>query len=334
MSIEIDDNNQLAPRHPQVILEELNDLEKIEVVLCDQTVNTASHNFRLRSLAKKRLILQEEFYAAQLLGSNNDMEFSFDGDAVQDHTIEADFLGVHLIGLQEVIDKVMFAAGAHGIVSKEIPDDKRFESKMRITGWRASSFTVQFRLPSAEETGNWLTPDQHQITLKNIQELFDDETPEENLTLLIKNSGAKTAYKKLLQNMATHNTTVKVRTRVKPYSVRMSSETAAKRSRWMEISEGKKKDKLKVTGILIGGNIDTHKFTIKTRDASYSGTVSPDAYSQIRGVKLGSQVNALIKEIKIYKTKAKPEPNIIYRLESIFEAPLESKTEKTGNLFE
>lgn len=315
-------NKKPMPRPAVVIEKQLNDLMKVKKLADEYGVHGFTDRIRMKNLAEEEARLQEELYATRLLDSGNDLEVSFDGDAVKDHTIEANFLGTVLIGVQEVTDKVTFAAGAQVSVSGTIPEEERFESKMMVVGWHASSFTVQFRLPPIKDVGDFLASERRDIALSALHELFDDATPEEKLTHLITKSAVKTAYKKLLENIANQNTTVRLRTKVNPYGAKLSAEKAEERSQWMETPEKKDKEEIiTVTGILVGGNIDTHRFTIKTKGSPpYSGTVSKDAQEQMR-IKLGSWVKALIKEITKYKTRASPEPSVSYTLESIVAIP-------------
>ncbi|AFM27068.1 hypothetical protein [Desulfomonile tiedjei] len=333
MSIEIGHGDQLAPRLPHEIMEELRDLKKIEDVLAEQTEDTASHRFRLRSVNKMRLALQEELHAAQLLGSDNDFELSLEGEPVQDHMIAANFLGRFLADLQELADRVTFAAGATSRISEELPESSLLDSRIMITGWRASSFTVQFKLVPQRQTDDLLVSERHKIALRDLRGLFDDATPDEELTDLITRSASRTAYRRLLRNVANGGATVKLRTKVDPYPTRLSAEKAAERTRWMDVAEKETKQILRVAGILVAGNIDAHTFRIRTKEITYWGPIAPDAQQQIQQIALGSNVNAMIKQITKYKSKVDHKPSVNWTLETISEAPKES-SEETINLFE
>ncbi len=333
MSTEIGRRSYLAPRLPQEIMEELDDLKRIEDVLADQREDTASHRFRVKSVKKMRSDLQEELYAAQLLDSNNDFEFSLEGAPVQDHMVTAGFLGKFLADLQILTDHVFLAAGGSSGASDKIPSSSLLESRIMITGWHASSFTVQFRLLPAEQIDDFFVSDRREMALRDLRGLFDDLTPNGELADLITKSASKAAYKRILRNVANQGAIVRLRTRIDPYPTRLSAEVAADRSKWMETAEKETERVLKVAGKLVAGNIDVHTFRIRTKERVYWGPIGQDAQEQIQKIALGSNVNAMISEVSRHKTKADVKPVETHTLQSIFEAPKE-KEEETDNLFE
>ncbi len=327
---EIDTTKELVPRPSLVVLEHLQDILDLKTLALEVGKDDFVGRVRMKNILRQEAELREELCAAEMLESSNDLEFSVDGDPVKDHMIAANFFGKFLEDLQKVADRIIFATGAKTRVGEKIPESSLLESRIMITGWRASSFTVQFRLVPQQNTEIFLVSERHKEALRTLDKLFDDSTSEEDLTALITQSASKGAYKKLLHNVANQGAALKLRTKINPHGVALSTETASERVKWMEISEKETQEFLKVTGILLGGYIDTGKFAIQTEDLRFSGAVSLDARDQLQKVTLGTRVNALIKQTSKYKTKAASEPTVTYSLENIIEAP----GEENGHLFE
>ncbi len=205
---------------------------------------------------------------------------------------------------------------------------------MMVTGWRASSFTVQIRLAPIEDLGDFLAIERRKVALSELHRLFDEETTDDNVNTIITKSASKTAYKKLLENIVSQKATVNFRTKVRPYAARLGPEIAANRVKLMDAPEKPDTTQiLKVTGILVAGNIDAHTFRVRTQEGVYWGPIAADARDQIQKIALGSPVNAMITRITRHKTTRDTKPSVSHTLESIFEAPRE-KSQETVNLFE
>jgi hypothetical protein len=314
--------NVVPPRLPEEITEELEELRQIETITKGHDRGDAASKFRLRSLQKMKSSLEEELNASHLLGSEEDLEIVMGGDPAQDHMVAAEFFGEFLKDLQDVTNRIFFAAGSPSRVGEKIPESSLMESRMMVTGWHCSSFTVRFRLAPSEQTEDLFVSERRKMALRSLRELFDEKTPEKDLTELLILSASKTAYGKLLRNVAKQGAEIVLRTRVNPYGARLTAEKASERSKWMETPEKKKtEDHLEVIGVLTAGNIDTRWFKIKTKTLPYQGKVAKDAQQQIRNVKLGAAVRALLRQTTTYKTKARPEPTVTFTLESIIEVP-------------
>lgn len=332
MSPLIETPEELAPRSSRIVAEHLQDVLALKALAGKIGKDDFVGRVRMKNILVQETALREELTAAELLESRNDLEISIDGDPVEDHAVSADFFGEFLVHLQEVAHKVTFAAGSDTKAPRKIPLDKRIESKMLITGWRASSFTVQLKLTSIEDSDDFMVEERRKVALDNLLKLFDDDTAEEKLIPIINNSGSKGVYKKLLDNIASRGATVKFRTKLYPFKSQLSPDKAAKRSQWMNVEDKPDTRRhLEISGILVAGNIDAHTFKIRTQETTYSGSIAKDAQSQILRISLSSRVNALIEEVTSYKTTADLKPSVKWTLESISEAPKETET---ANLFE
>lgn len=321
----------LPPRVPVEIEEELASLERIEKAFRESDVSSAAIRFNIESIGERQIELQEELRAAKLILSDYDFEFSIEGKPVKNHMIIADFFGRLLKNLQEMANRVFSATGTILKMGEKIPESCLLDSQIMVAGWSSSSFTVHFRLNPLGSSGDFLVPERRKIMFENLYELFSEDISEEELTTLITRSSSKVAYMNLLTDIANQDVVIKLRTKAHPYCAKLGAEVAAERAKWMELPEKETEDFIKVTGILVGGNIDTHTFTVKTKDISYSGRkISQDAQDQIKKIKLGAWVNAIVKQIAKYKTKASSEPIITYTLESIFES---TEKEETMSLF-
>jgi hypothetical protein len=256
-----------------------------------------------------------------MIESDKDLEVSVAGAPVKDHMISAGFFGNFLRDVQEVNDRVTFAAGASTPITATISENKLAESHFNVVAWHASLFTVQFKLTPIEEIEDFTASQRRTIALNDLRILFDDNTQEQTLTSLITRSASKSAYKRLLRNVADQKATVKLRTRVSPYGVTLSADVAAYRAAWMETPEREpQKGVFDVIGILRAGDLDKKNFRIKAEDSSYKGTVSKDAQDQMR-IELGTVVRARLERITKFKTKASSRPTISYILQSIHAIP-------------
>lgn len=325
--------HRLPPRRPQVVMEELEDLARIENHLLSQPKETASYRLRLRSVTKRQLILKEELYAAWVVSSDNDMELSLEGHAVKGHMIDINFLGSFLVDLQKVTDKVVFSAGSQVKVAERVPKKHKLDSKLMLTGTRAASFTVQLKLvPLAQDPHNPWEYDRRQIALDNLEELLSDDTSDERVNMLVSTSACRTPYESLLGNIAYSDTFLRSRTRRNPYGVKLSPEKAATRLRQMEILEqDPTEETFEVTGILMGGSLGSNVFEIDTKGpyGYIEGEVDKEALDQMK-IKLSALVHAKIFRITQPRTKLGLKPTIRNILQSIYEL----SPPKQGDLFE
>jgi len=269
--------------------------------------------------------LTDELRAAEVLGSTDDIELSLTGMPVHEHSVAADFLGILLSGLQDLVKLVSFGIKHISLIGEEIPEKVLKESKMMVTGWSASSFTVKIKLPELEGIGAVFSADRREKVLRCLEELFWDDASDRELTGLVTKYAIKSTYKKLLRNVATHKATIQLRTKHKPYGIRLTSERAKERITWMDEPE-EETNSLILIGQLIGGNLESRQFYLKVGEITYSGKALKEAHEQMRSFKLGDTVKALLKETTRYRRRAQVEPTVTYKLESIIRMDVE-----TGN---
>ena len=80
--------------------------------------------------------LIDEYRAAELLESTDDIELSLAGVPVQNHRVAADFLGIMLSGLQDLVKLISFGVKHLSLVGDQIPEKVLKQSKIMVTGWQ------------------------------------------------------------------------------------------------------------------------------------------------------------------------------------------------------
>ncbi|MEI6135732.1 MAG: hypothetical protein WCP72_12230 [Desulfomonile sp.] len=164
----------------------------------------ASHWANESRLAHEDALI-DELCAAEVLGSTDDVELSLTGMPVHEHSVAADFFGVLLSGLQDLVKLVSFGIKHTSLIGEEIPEKIIQENKMIVTGWSATSFTVKMKLPELEGISDVFAADRREKLLRCLEELFWDDVSDQDLTALVTKYAAKGTYKKLLGNIATQS---------------------------------------------------------------------------------------------------------------------------------
>ncbi len=264
--------------------------------------------------------LLDEFHAAEMLESTDDVVISLSGMPVYNHTVAADFLGILLSGLQDLIKLISFGVKHSSSIGDKISEKVLKESKIMVTGWAASSFTVKMRLPEIEGIGEAFAEDRRDKVLHCLEELFRDDAPDRELTDLVTKYAAKKAYRKILGNVVDKKGEVQLRTKARPYGVKLTPKGARKRISWMNEPEEESRE-FELAGELVGGSLESKQFELKVGESVYYGRVLPEAHEQMKGFKYGELVRALIKEVKKYRKRAQAEPTISHYLESVFKIP-------------
>jgi|GEM_PF-2245597 len=317
----------LMPRPKSVIQDQLEDLRKVRALADEHGVHGFVDRIRMKNLIKEEEKLKEELLAAEMLESGNDIELSLDGQSVRDHMIRADFIGSFLKDLQVLMERLTFTAKYAKPLKAEVPDEVLSESELMFAGSKASSFTVLLKLvPPAQVPAaapDLFAAQRRQSVLRDLRSLFNDLTPEKELTSLLAVSESRPVYRRLLQTVENHNAVIRFRTVVDPYEAKLTCEKAAERNKWMEEPEKAPKEEVsELTGELVGGSLERKGwFELRVGKVYYRGNISEDVRAQMRNIKFGARVQARIRHITEYRTKASSEPKTTDVLEHLIEKP-------------
>ncbi len=262
---------------------------------------------RMKNVLREEDSLVEELKAAEMLESGNDLEIALDGEPVRDHMVAAGFFGRVLTDLQELVELIGFFVESPSRVGETIPEASIGASRLMVTGWAPSSFTVKLRLPTEEELGRSFTVERRATLLRSIEGLLSEEVVREDLAALITKSASKAPYKRLLKNVARQGASLSLRTSVNPYGVELSAQGAKERVKWMEEKKEETQD-LDLIGKLIGGNVKQKRFTLEVDEALYDGAVSKAAQEQMHSIKFGARVHAWVKRTWRYRERSSVEP--------------------------
>jgi hypothetical protein len=105
----------------------------------------------------------------------------------------------------------------------------------------------------------------------------------------------KSHYQALNTLLAKNNSSLCVRTRVRPYGSRISALQARHRITWLETCEIKERQHTMI-GRLVGGSLEYNRFELEVDDGMIAGRLAPSARAELQALHLGDEVEARIME--------------------------------------
>ena len=157
-------------------------------------------------------------------------------------------------------------------------------------------------------------------TLELLQSFLDGQGDTETLAEYVAHSRVKAHYGRLVDLLAKNGASVTMRSRRQPYGAHLSRQQAQDRAEWLELIQSET-DRIPFKGTLVGANIDANRFDLRTESEVLHGHMSGQAAAQVRGILLGTIVDATLKVETTSHEEAAIEPKVTYLLEDISPAP-------------
>jgi hypothetical protein len=289
----------------------------------------------LESLVTHEADLLQELRAAEMITSGSDLEVVLDGDPVEDHAVEANFLAAVLAKVQQLTLSIAQAGYAAALDLGTIYRDVLGENRLLVSGVRPSSFAVQFKLGTGRDaddreaapspghagdeqvTGSSAAPGPTpQDVLEVLTQLLHQEVPSPRLFALLNVPEVKRDYAALLEVIARDGATLRVRTRRRPRGVLVTSRDARNRARFMKTLQSSEVA-VSVHGTLVGGSIESKRFELRSGDQFFKGRVTEEAQAMMRRFTWGADVVADLRVRTKAHEEGLGEPNVTYTLTAL-----------------
>lgn len=303
------------PRSVPEIKRQMADLAKVKAKAEERGASDFASQIMRQSLRSHEQELIEELHAAELLESNNAAELVFDGDPVCDHAIQAAFLGTMLSKVQQLINALAQAVTSVPTARAPLPRNLVAENRLIVTGWMPSSFAVQLRLPTREELGQ-LIENEAQSILDDLSKMLGEEAPSQQTIEWVSHPRVKKHYYEFLDAVAKQGATVRFRTRGYPYGATVDSQKARDRVAWLDLLTVEE-ETLHLSGILVGGSIESGRFELKAEGEIYRGRASEAAKARMQQITFGAAVQARVRVTTMIHEEAPTEPAATYYLDAI-----------------
>jgi hypothetical protein len=309
-------NKSQGSRSVSEIRRQLADLAEVRRVAESYGTPDFASQVGLESLTLHQESLHEELRAAEMLESGTAIELVLDGDPVTQHSIQASFLGTFLAKVQYLVNAMAQAMTSVPTARAPLPRNIVAENRLMVSaGFVPSSFGIRCSLPSREELEQLYEPVSQDV-VDAISEFLSDDLPPENLTGLLSHARVKKHYFELLEILAKNGANLKVRTKNRPYGVKLHTRQARERVEWLELLQTTE-ERFTFSGILIGGNIETARFELKVGDELIMGKASDAVRAQLKHITFGAQVVAEVRVTTMVHEEAVIEPKASYFLVSI-----------------
>ena len=259
--------------------------------------------------------LLEELRAAEMLESASAAELAFDGDPVWGHAIQAAFLGAMLTKVQQLVNALAQAMLGVSTAVAPLPRNIVAENRLIVTGWVPSSFAVRFRLPTREELGQ-LVDTESQAVLDGLAELLGGQSLSQKAVEWVSLPRVKKHYSEFLEALAKQGASLRLRTRRNPYGVGLTTQGARDCVEWLDLLQVTEST-LTVSGVLIGGNVESGRFELKAEDEVFRGRTTETARNQMKQIKFGAAVQANLRATTMVHEEGAAEPTTSYVLQTI-----------------
>lgn len=307
------------PRASTEIKRQLVDLMAVKQTAQQHGTPDFASKAGLASIQSHEGNLREELHAAELLESDADAELILDGDPVLDHAIQAHFFGVVLEKVQQLTNAIAQVAANAPTARASVPRNIIAENRLMVTGFFPSSFGIRLRMPTQEESGQAFDPASTDV-LDSLVEILGEQEPNPTISKLLAHSRVKKHYSELLEATAKHNASIGLRTRHRPFGVRLNSKQARDRVEWMDLLQTSEED-LPLDGILVGGSLDSSRFELKVGEYIYRGQASDAARQQMEAVKFGARITAQVRATTTTHEEGATAPTTSYVMTSLVIAP-------------
>ena len=298
------------PRAAAEIRHQLADLEDVKRAAQSLGASDFASKVGLASVLAHEKELQEELHAAELLESEADAELILAGDPVVDHMIQVNFLGVVLEKVQQLVNAIAQVVSNAPTSRAAVPRNIIAENRLMLAGVFQSSFGIRLRLPTRDELGQVFEPASAEV-LDSLAELLAEQAPTAKTVEIVSHARVKKHYSELLDATAKHNASIALRTRRRPFGVRLDAKQARDRVEWMDLLQ-MTEEELHLTGVLVGGSIESSRFELKLNDEVYRGKVSDAARKQMEMVTFGAQIHATVKATTTLHEEGVIEPTTSY----------------------
>lgn len=306
---------QSPPRSTREIKRQLADLAKVKSQAEAYGTPDFASRISLQSLCDHEQELLEELRAAEMLESGSAAELVFDGDPVRDHSIQAAFLGVMLGKVQQMINSLAQVLIGVPTARAPLPRNIVAENRLLVVGWFPSSFVVRLRLPTREELGQLIDTESESV-LEGLAEMLGEQAPSPRTLDWVSHPRVKKHYYEFLDAVAKQGAIVRFRTRHHPYGATINAREARDRVDWLDLLTVKE-EILTLSGILVGGNIESGRFELKAEGEMFRGKVSDAANARMREITLGTQVQAKLRVTTMIHEEGATEPTTFYYLDAI-----------------
>ncbi|MGH7226823.1 MAG: hypothetical protein ACRELF_26715, partial [Gemmataceae bacterium] len=152
--------------------------------------------------------------------------------------------------------------------------------------------------------------------LEGLAEMFGEQAPSPQTIEWVSHPRVKKHYYEFLDAVAKHGALVRFRTRRHPYGATISAREARDRVDWLDLLTVQE-EILTLTGILVGGNIESGRFELKAEEEMYRGKVSDAANARMRQVALGAEVQVQLRVTTMIHEEGATEPTTSYYLVTI-----------------
>jgi len=316
MTTTVTSNGPLAIfRSSREIREQLADLAKVKATAAAHGTPDFASRLAAQSIARQEQELREELRAAEMLESGSAAELVLDGDPVRDHMVQASFLGAVLSKLQHLVNAFAQVVTSIPTSRAPVPRNVVAENRLMVAGWAPSSFAVRLRLPTREELGQ-IYDTESQSVIEGVAELLAEQAPSQRTVEWLSHPRVKKHYYEFLEVVAKQGAVVKLRTPRHPFGVAVTARQARERVEWLDLLLVREQP-LTITGILVGGSIETGRFEVRADEELYRGRASEIATLQMKGVTLGAEVRARLRVTTMVHEEGVIEPTTSYVLEAI-----------------
>lgn len=294
-----------------------NDLKTIKIFKDKYKERELSYieNKELNSLKKLEEDMVNAISELELLISDNDMEFVFDGEPVKNHTILISFLSDIFGKTQAVYNSLVQAfVQSDDLNEKPVKVDKNFRSDLYLASVAKSSFKI--RLNKQDDTNNKLTNSQAYGFENCFINLLSGEDDTKSQKLL-KNEIIRGRYSKFLDTIKKNNVTLKIRTKYIPKTQVINPEIAEYKIKKIEKTEKLYDDETETeksisNGRITGLNISEGSFEIQVNNKKYKGEIDDRFLGDLK--KTEPALNILVDfDIKIKIDKHNREECILMR---------------------
>src|SRR3990172_9137780 len=244
-----------TPRPIAVIRKQLSDLKGVKQEASEYGTPDFASKMGMRSILNHESELLDELRAAQLLASSADAEFTLDGEPIRGNEIPAAFLGDFLRTVQDVIFALAQLTSGQPTPHAKVRHSIIAETGLLVSpGFIQGSFGVRVRFPTREELGLTYEPMAREV-LESVCELLSDENPSRESMAVLSHSRVKSHYSKLIELLAKQDVRLCVRTRTRPFGVRVTPQQARDRSEWLRLLQTRE-EVIEQTGYLVGGSTE------------------------------------------------------------------------------
>ncbi len=257
--------------------------------------------------------LQKEAKAARLVENKYALEISLTGDPVNDHAVNIKFFGSLLVYAQDVLNAIAYSlTGGRQTRRNLIP-----RNRLALAATGPGSFAASFTLPETVEQETLpLDLPEAETPLGLLSALLDGTIDIEDNSEVLTNPQVKAKYSQLISLLARDGASVSVYTQSNPMGVKLSAKEARDRREWLELLRSTVEEKT-LSGTLVGGNIETGRFEIKSDQTTIRGRASDYATKQIRNIHLGAEVTATVEVTTATHEESNFIPKTSYFLKSI-----------------